>query len=345
MRLPLTLRRLIFNLLLPLRLWYARYDLVVGFDWDGVFLRGWGLGTRNRRWLSPILGLVSHVPGPSFQAPGTYICSIKGIVAEELQHERGRIRVLFHLLARLEGANARRADRVITTSEYCRRKIVEHYDVPDARVGIVPEGIDVGNWGSETTPHAPRFTSVSILCVARQYPRKHIRDLLQAFALIRERVPSARLRVVGDGPEHAKLRTLAQQLDITPKVTFLGSIGDDEVKREYAQCDIFCLPSVQEGFGIVFLEAMAAGKPVVSTTAAAIPEVVQHGRTGILVPPGDVRSLAGALFVLLTDDERRERYGAAGRQRVEMYDWRRVVEQFLKEVEMVSEPQARRRRE
>jgi glycosyltransferase involved in cell wall biosynthesis len=115
-------------------------------------------------------------------------------------------------------------------------------------------------------------------------------------------------------------------------VTFTGSISDDDVRHEYDRCDIFCLPSVQEGFGIVFLEAMAMGKPVVSTTAAAIPEVVQHGETGILVAPGDVHALAGALLLLLIDHERRERYGAAGRRRVEQYDWSRVAETFLQEI-------------
>ena len=88
-RLPITARRLLFNLLLPLRLRPSVYDLVVGFDWDGVWL-------------------------PHGDTP--FVCSIKGIIAEELQHEGGWIRLLFSLLARLEGANARRAERVLTTS-------------------------------------------------------------------------------------------------------------------------------------------------------------------------------------------------------------------------------------
>jgi len=313
-QLPLTLRRLIFNLLLPLRLRHTRYNLTVGFDWDGVCL---GVGSWG-------LGATGNVP---------YICSIKGIIAEELQHERGRIRLLFTLLAKLEGANARRADRVITTSAYCRRKIVEHYGVPQAHIGIVPEGIDVQGWEQATAIQHSTSNIQHILCVARQYPRKHIDDLINAFALIHKYVPHVRLRIVGDGPEHAKLVALAQQLGVANKTTFTGSISDEAVRYEYAQCDVFCLPSVQEGFGIVFLEAMAAGKPVISTTAAAIPEVVQHGETGILGRPGDVHALAGALLFLLTNDETRTRYGMNGRIRVQRYDWQHVAETFLQEVE------------
>jgi glycosyltransferase involved in cell wall biosynthesis len=305
-RLAITLRRLLFNLKLPLRFGSAAYHLVVGFDFDGVWLpRG--------RW--------------------PYVCSIKGIIAEELQHEQGLIRALFTILSRLEGANARRAQRVVTTSEYCRRKIAEHYQVPPERIGIVPEGIDVQFWRSALAQTPPRQDSrPTILCVSRHYPRKHVNDLLRAFAIVRRYVPDAHLRIVGDGPEHQSLIALAGELNILDATAFLGGISDAEVKAEYAHADLFCLPSVQEGFGIVFLEAMIAGLAVVSTTAAAIPEVVCHGETGILVPPGDVNAIAGALLLLLADPERRERYGVAGRERVRRYDWSDITATFLREV-------------
>ncbi|HYF65175.1 MAG TPA: glycosyltransferase family 4 protein, partial [Herpetosiphonaceae bacterium] len=92
---------------------------------------------------------------------------------------------------------------------------------------------------------------------------------------------------------------------------------------------LFCLPSVQEGFGIVFLEAMASGLPVVSTTAAAIPEVVPDRQAGILVAPGNTAELAGALAELLENNGLRERYGRFAALHVRQYDWARVAEQFL----------------
>jgi glycosyltransferase involved in cell wall biosynthesis len=301
--------RLRFNLTLPWTFDPHGYDLVVGFDIDGFYL------TRAGRLHQP------------------YVCSIKGVIAEELLHERGAVRATFVRTAPLEGGNARRADRVLTTSQYCRDRIAFHYDVPPERIGIVPEGIDVAAWQSALSAAPPRDDPrPTILCVARQYPRKHIADLLHAFALIARRAPLARLRIVGDGPEHANLAQLTQTLGLAGRVDLLGSLSDDDLKREYAHSDIFCLPSVQEGFGIVFLEAMAAGLPVVSTTAAAIPETVRHGETGILLPPGDVHALAGALLLLLTDADRRAQYGQAAQAAVAAYDWLRVADLFLQEI-------------
>lgn len=306
-RRSITARRLLFNLALPRQFDRHAYDRIVGFDFDGVWL-------------------------PRGDRP--YVCAIKGVIAEEALQEQGRIRALFQALSKLEGRNARRADRVITTSAYCRERIAYHYNVPPERIGIVPEGIDTVAWERAILAAPPR-TDVrpTILCVARDYPRKRIGDLVQAVAALRRYLPDVQLRIVGDGPLHAEHVALVDRLGLHGTVTFLGAIADEQVKRQYAHADVFCLPSRQEGFGIVFLEAMIAGLPIVSTTAAAIPEVVQHGATGILVPPQDVASLAGALLMLLTDRERRMAYGAAAREAVLQYDWRRVAQTFLHELD------------
>lgn len=296
----LTLRRLLFNLYVPALLRTLPYDLIVGVDIDGVLVAG-------------------RVTTP-------YVCSVKGVIAEELQHERGNVRRLLWLLSRLERINARRAPLVITTSDYCRRSIQYHYGVPAERIRLVPEGIDLALW----PPPPPRGAGQTILCVARQYPRKHIADLIRAFAQVRQHLPAAELVIIGDGPEHNNLRALAAELKLGSACRLLGAVpDDDEVKAWYYRADLFCLPSVQEGFGIVFLEAMAAGLPVVATTAAAIPEVVPHGEAGLLAPPGDVPALAAALTTLLADPALRQRYGAFGREYVSRFDWMRVAERFL----------------
>ncbi|MEF3274779.1 MAG: glycosyltransferase family 4 protein [Chloroflexus sp.] len=296
----LTLRRLWFNLYVPALLRALPYDLIVGVDIDGFLVAG-------------------RVTTP-------YVCSIKGVIAEELQHERGHIRRLLWLLSRLERINARRAPLVITTSMYCQRSIQHHYGVPLERIRLVPEGIDLATWPRPKL----RADGQTILCVARQYPRKHIADLVRAFAQVRQRLSQARLVIIGDGPEHSRLRILAAELGLGSDCQLLGALPDDDaVKAWYYRADLFCLPSVQEGFGIVFLEAMAAGLPIVATNAAAIPEVVPHGEAGLLVPPGNVTALAEALITLLTDPALRQRYGDFGRAYVERFDWMRVAERFL----------------
>lgn len=306
----ITLRRLFFNLHLPALLRTLRYDLIVGFDIDGF------------RWSG-------HGKTP-------YLASIKGVIAEEMQHERGRVRALFELLSRLEAHNARHADGVLTTSAYCRDAIERHYGINPQRVRLVPEGIDLPRW-RRMLDAAPRTSNgATIICVARQYPRKHIADLLQALLIVRTTVPGVRALIVGDGPEHQPLRQLAARLRLDDTVTFLGSLPTDEqVAACYRQGDIFCLPSVQEGFGIVFLEAMAAGLPIVATRSAAIPEVVPHGQAGILVPPGDCVALAAALVSLLLQPNRRAEMSAFGQAHVEQYDWDRVAGVFLDQIESV----------
>ena len=109
--------------------------------------------------------------------------------------------------------------------------------------------------------------------------------------------------------------------------------GLRRVQAAYADADLFCLPSLQEGFGIVFLEAMAAGLPVVAGDAAAVPEVVDDGTTGLLVDPRDPAAVAGALLRLLDDADLRRSMGRAGRERVRAYGWLRVARRFLDAVD------------
>src|SRR5262245_37921871 len=300
-------RRLLFNLYLPSLLRRLRYDLVVGFDIDGFLWSGRHHGTP-------------------------YLASIKGVIAEELRHESGRTRRLFQALARLEGHNARHADAVLTTSAYCRAAIGRHYRVPPRQVRLVPEGIDLARWRRLIAEERSSSDGATILCVARQYPRKHIADLLRALPSVRGAVPRARAVIAGDGPDHRALVALVDELGLGNAVHFTGALSDDALARLYRHADIFCLPSVQEGFGIVFLEAMACGLPIVATTAAAIPEVVPHRRAGLLAPTGDVAALAGALAELLRDDEQREDYGMYGQLHVQQFDWDRVAGQFLAQV-------------
>jgi glycosyltransferase involved in cell wall biosynthesis len=301
----LTARRILFNLHLPALLRAVQYDLVVGFDIDGFLYAG-------QRTNAP------------------YICSIKGVIAEELQHEQGAIRNLLWSLSRLERINVRRAPRVITTSDYCRRAIVHHYGINADNIAIVPEGIELPRW--QGNPTRPR-DSATVLCVARQYPRKHIADLLHAFPAVLRRVPNATLVIIGDGPEHQRLRRIAAELGLNNAVRFLGGISDADVRDWYARSTVFCLPSVQEGFGIVFLEAMAAGLPIVATSAAAIPEVVPHRQAGTLVPPANPAALADALSELLLEPALRQHYTHYSRSYVQQYDWVRVAERFLEKRE------------
>lgn len=298
LRLPVfTIQRVVFNEQLRFKRFHA--DATVGFDLDGYRI------TRR--------------PKPHFAA-------IKGVLGDAVRFESGFTRASMTLQARLEKLHARRADRVITISQYCSERLDELYGVRNAVV--VPELIDLEAWRKlfATNPAPLREGKFTVLCVCRFYPRKRVDVLLRAAAILRGRIPELELRIVGGGPDAARLRKLAISLRLENIVNWVGNTTAEELAREYNRADVFCLPSVQEGFGIVFLEAMAAGKPIIAAKAAAVPEVVEHG---LLVEPENAEALAEAIRLLYSDSDLRQRLGASGNRHVEKYEMKRVAAQFL----------------
>jgi glycosyltransferase involved in cell wall biosynthesis len=150
--------------------------------------------------------------------------------------------------------------------------------------------------------------------------------LVRAAAILRGRIPGLAVRIVGDGPHAAPLGRLARELEVGDTVHWLGDVPRSQLAAEYNRADVFCLPSVQEGFGIVLLEAMAAGKPIAASRAAAIPEVAPHG---LLVEPENPEALAAALETLYRLPEQRAAIGAEGLRLVRAFDAPRVARLFL----------------
>ncbi len=295
----LTAQRLWFNSRLrPL----AGCDAIVGFDMDGYTIAG--------------------------RAPAPHIAAIKGVIADEMRHERGITRRLLAIQAACERSHVRRADLVMTTSEYAAGRLRDLYGI-GGEIRVVPELIDLNGWRELLRLHAvpPDPSRFTILCVCRFYPRKRVDLLLRASARLAGTIPNLELRIVGRGPQERQLHRLARELNLG--VVWLGDVTQAELAAEYSRADLFCLPSVQEGFGIVFLEAMAAGIPIVAARAAAVPEVVPQG---LLVPPGDDEALATGIEWAWRDESLRRSLVEAGRERVGQFDSSRVAVRFLDEV-------------
>src|SRR5207237_1016651 len=147
--------------------------------------------------------------------------------------------------------------------------------------------------------------------------------------LLRARIPGVQIRIVGDGPESRHLRALHAELGLGDAAVLLGQVSRAQLAVEYVSALCFCLPTVQEGFGLVFAEAMAAGLPVVACRAAAVPEIVEDRRTGFLVTPRSPGELATALETLLTNTKLSEDFGRAATQRVEAFGLEPVARRFL----------------
>jgi L-malate glycosyltransferase len=156
-----------------------------------------------------------------------------------------------------------------------------------------------------------------VTCVARLEPEKAIDDLIRAVAVLRPTYPRIALLIAGDGPEKNRLRDLSVHLGLGDSVRLLGR--RDDVGALLTSSDAFCLPSHYEGLPVSILEALAAGTPVVATKVGGIPGLLDDGETAVLVPPGDVTALSGALEKLLGDEVMRRRLAQAGRELVEQH--------------------------
>jgi glycosyltransferase involved in cell wall biosynthesis len=168
-----------------------------------------------------------------------------------------------------------------------------------------------------------------IFACRQLFPRKGIRFLVEAAAQLKPRFPQLKLVLAGDGFERPALMRLAEELGIAEDTTFLGWVPNSTLPQYYRAAAVSVVPSLEEGFGIPAAEAMGCETPVVASDAGGLPEVVEHGVTGLVVPRGDSAALAAAIGSLLEDPELRRRMGRAGRERaLRLFDWDRTAEQF-----------------
>lgn len=180
--------------------------------------------------------------------------------------------------------------------------------------------------GAEAHQHPRPY----MLAIGRHVAQKGFDVLLQAMVrLIRARGVSHDLILAGDGAEYSPLKALAHELGLSDRVTFTGRIEHAQAVRLFAGCSFFVLPSRHEPFGIVNLEAMAAGKAVIASNVGGVPEVVIDGETGLLVPPENVEALAAAMDRLIDDEPLRHRLGEAGRKRAPRFAWPMIADQYL----------------
>jgi phosphatidylinositol alpha-mannosyltransferase len=194
---------------------------------------------------------------------------------------------------------------------------------------IIPNGVDLDRFADAEPFEELRDGTINILFVGRFEERKGLIHLLKAYHRLRKRKVDARLLVIGTGPKAREYRRFVGLRQIRD-VEFLGRVSDDHKARYFASADIFCAPATgQESFGIVLLEAMAAGVPIVASDIHGYKRVVQRGVQGLLVEPRNPRALAAALYALANDEEQRHRMGEAGRALAPEYSWDRVTERIV----------------
>jgi glycosyltransferase involved in cell wall biosynthesis len=182
------------------------------------------------------------------------------------------------------------------------------------REGFSEESFEIVHYGIEPGPEPPPPSGEPRLAiVGRLIPIKGHDVLLRALVAVRSELPQVTLRIAGDGPLELELRSKVNELGLEEAVTFLGRVAP--VAPAFEDAQVVVVPSFGEGFGMVALEAMERGRPVVASAVGGLPEIVEDGRSGLLVPAGDVDALAAAILELVRDPDRAGAMGAAGRAR------------------------------
>jgi len=219
------------------------------------------------------------------------------------------------------------SDAIVAISSYTAREIARFGKAP---VVVIPYTLPFAEGESKARLHAGGG-GFQVLFVGRLVERKGVKNLIDAV----RRMPAelrARLVVIGDGPERQALETRAKDSGLGDRVEILGRVSDEELRAGYARSDVLVLPSIldargdTEGLGVVLLEAMSYGIPVVASDIGGITDIVEHDTSGLLVPPGDPAALAQALERLARDPALASRLGSAGEQRVRRaFGWPEIM--------------------
>jgi glycosyltransferase involved in cell wall biosynthesis len=284
-----------------------------------------------------------NFPNPYFSACSALMSKLRGVDAVLTWHNdlpgvtsTASIVAGFHDL--VSPTYLRRFARIITTTNiYAQNSItLRHFS---ERLVMIPNGVDSFRFNpgidgsclrSELGVSAEDVLVAFVGALTRWHTYKGLEVLLAAMKDVLRLKKNVKLLVVGGGELMLFYQKVASNFGILDHVFFVGSVTDDKLPEYYAACDLLVLPSKNraEGYGLVLLEAMATGKPVVASEIGGIVEVVSNGNNGVLVPPNDVSALSDAICSLAGNPEARERLGLIGRGFAEMNDWNLVAQKI-----------------
>lgn len=316
--------------------WLCRFARQEGVEYDV---------THAHYWLS---GLVAEIAreqlGARFVQTFHTLAELKNQIADAPQQVEPEIRL------RSECALCVSADRISAATLLERAQLIRYYGAGSRRIRIVPPGVDIARFNPIDQAYAKRVIGIPghhklILFAGRIEPLKGTDALLRAVALLRERAAGLAwdfgrlcVSIIGGDPseegqrqnaEMARLHALRDELGLKDLVVFLGARDQDALRFFYSAADCLVMPSHYESFGMVALEAMACGTPVIASDVGGLSQLVQHNKTGLRVPARDPASLAAALDRLLSDEAYRRRMGHRASCYAEDYDWGKIIDKLV----------------
>lgn len=219
------------------------------------------------------------------------------------------------------------ADAVIALTNHMREMLQKSCNKD---IAIIPNSLNVKKFESASKNLNQEELGIEkedriILFVGTLNPVKGLQYLVEAFKTISRKIPKAKLLLVGDGPERRNLENMVKKNGLEDKVSLIGRVENDEVPKYMTIADVFVLPSLSESFGIVNLEAMACGLPIVATRVDGIPEVVNDPENGFLVEPMNSGQIAAKVILLLENDALREKMGKTNREKAKEYGLEKII--------------------
>lgn len=242
-----------------------------------------------------------------------------------VNYRGGGAETFFSTAGPLARAGLAWADTLVTPSGFLKT-VFERFGF---QATVIPNIVDLRRF--HPTARRPEVAGKHVVITRNLEPIYDIASALEAFARVRVRLPEARLTVAGTGPEWERLQTLAQALGIREAVTFAGRVDNEQMPLLYQSADAMLNPSRVDNMPISILEAFASGVPVVSTDVGGIPYIAEHGRTALLVKPGDVKGMADALVQVLIDTNLAARLVRNGLEEARRYRWEAVRGLWLAE--------------
>lgn len=247
-----------------------------------------------------------------------YLAKTPVIISEEHSIYEWKARHPIFILA--DKILSKITNRIIACSNSVKEFTIKQEKIPADKFITIHNCIDINKFSIAATKEQLRehygFSKDEkiVIIVGSLREQKGHKYLLEAFARVKEAIPESKLLIIGSGPEEYRLRNLSKKFNITNSVVFMGIRRD--IPQLLKMSDLFVLPSLREGFGIVLLEAMVSGLAIVATAVDGILEVVVEGETGILVPPSDAKALADSIVTILSDEIKRIEFGVNAKKRV-----------------------------
>ncbi|MCX8178928.1 MAG: GT4 family glycosyltransferase PelF [Candidatus Aenigmarchaeota archaeon] len=215
------------------------------------------------------------------------------------------------------------ADKIIAVSKSTKNDLMRFYNIPNKKIEVIYNGINFKNF----SPVKIRFNKKrrNLLFVGRIVPRKGLEYLVETIFLIKKEISDIKLYIVGKGENDylIKLKKMIKKMNLEKNIKFLGFIEDKKLNKVYSMTDIFVFPSLVEGFGLVLLEAMTKGKPIVATNIGGVNEVIINGRDGILVEPKKPKKMAEAIIKLINDDKLYNKFSQNAIKSVKNFSWKK----------------------